>query len=71
MKTKCEAWQIKCKYCNCFFEYTNFKDNSIEYKCLYCNRNNQHKFDEKLKERCLNFLTMIIISLFYCCNPYE
>ena len=22
-----------------FFEYTSFKDNLIEYKCLYCNKN--------------------------------
>ena len=37
-----------------FFEYTNFEDNLIEYKCLCCNKNYQHKFDEKLKERFFN-----------------
>ena len=42
------------KYCDCFLEYTNFKDDLIEYKCLSCNKNYQHKFDEKLKERFFN-----------------
>ena len=37
-------------YCYCFLEYTNFKDDLIEYKCLCCNKNYLHKFDEKLKE---------------------
>ena len=53
------------------FEWTNFKDNLIEYKCLYCNKNYQHKFDKKLQEQFLihtNFLTMTIISLFYYCE---
>ena len=51
--------KIKCKHrhddcgitldvCNCFLEYTNFKDDLIEYKCLCCNKNYQQKFDEKL-----------------------
>ena len=43
---KCETCGIKYK----FFEYINFKDDLIEYKCLYCNNNYQQKFDEKLKE---------------------
>ena len=59
--------KIKCKYghndkkCetsyklfDCFLEYTNFKDDLIEYKCLCCNKNYQQKFDEKLKERFFN-----------------
>ena len=33
-----------------FFEYTNFKDDLIEYKCLCCNKDYQQKLDEKLKE---------------------
>ena len=41
-------------YCYCFLEYTNFKDNVIKYKCLSCNKNYQHKFNEKLKEKSLN-----------------
>ena len=48
---KCETCGIKYKYCNCFFEYTNFKGNLIEYKLLCCNKRYQHKFDKKLKER--------------------
>ena len=51
---KCETCRIKYKYCECFLEYTNFKDDLIEYKCLCCNKNYQQKFDEKLKERFFN-----------------
>ena len=47
---KCEANGIRYKYCNCFLEYAIFKDDLIEYECLCCNKNNQHKFDEILKE---------------------
>ena len=47
--------RIKCKFRhydkNCFLEYTNFKHDLIEYKCLCCIKNHQHKFDKKLKER--------------------
>ena len=35
---KCERCGIKYKYYNCFLEYTNFKGDSIEYKCLSCNK---------------------------------
>ena len=35
---KCETCGIKYKYCNCFIQYTNFKDDLIEYKCVYCNK---------------------------------
>ena len=31
---KYEPWGIKYKYCNCFYEHTNFKDDLTEYKCL-------------------------------------
>ena len=31
---KCETWRIKYKYCDCFLEYTNFKDDLTEYKCF-------------------------------------
>ena len=33
---KCEICRIKCKYCGCFLEYTNFKDDLTKYKCLCC-----------------------------------
>ena len=29
---------INYKYCDCFFQHTNFNDDLIEYKCLYCNK---------------------------------
>ena len=35
-------------------EYTNFKDDLKECKCLCCNKNYRRKFDEKLKERFFN-----------------
>ena len=41
-------------YCYCFLGYTNFKNDLIEYKCLSCNKDYQHKFDVKLKERFFN-----------------
>ena len=48
---KCEVYRSKYKYCDCILEYTNFKDDLIEYKCLCCNQNYQHKFDEKLTKQ--------------------
>ena len=71
MKKKCETCGIKFKHCDCFLKYTSFKDDLIEYKCLICNKNCHIKFDEKLQERFLihtNFLPMITISLYYCCE---
>ena len=35
---KCEPFRIKYKYCECFLEYTIFKDDLIKYKCLYDNK---------------------------------
>ena len=54
---KCETCGIKYKYCDCFLEYKNFIHGLIEYKCLCYNKNYQHKFDEKLKERFFNTYT--------------
>ena len=65
---KCETCGIKYKYYDCFLEYTNFKGDLIEYKCLCCNKNYKQKFDKKLRNDFLihtNFLKTIIISLFY------
>ena len=45
---KCETCRVRYKYCNCFLEYINFKDDLIEYKCLCCNKNYQQKIDEEL-----------------------
>ena len=51
---KREICRVKYKYCNCFPEYTNFRDDLIEYKCLCCSTFYQQKFEEKFKERFLN-----------------
>ena len=74
---KCETCRIKYKYCDCFVEYTNFKDHLIEYKCLCCSKDYQHKFDEKLKERFFNICKFsnhnnnIILLLRKGVYPYE
>ena len=47
---KCEAQAYRYKYCNSFLEYTDFKNDLIEYKCLRFSKNFQQKFDEKLKK---------------------
>ena len=51
---KFETCGITYEVCNCFLEYTNFKDELIEYKCFRCNKNYQQTFDEKLKELFFN-----------------
>ena len=51
---KCDTCRIKHKYHDCFLEYTDLKDDLIEYQCLCCNKNCQQKFDEKLKDRFFN-----------------
>ena len=38
---KCETCGTKYKFCDCFLEYTNFRDDLIEYKCLYYNKSYQ------------------------------
>ena len=45
---------MKYKYCNCFLENADFKDNLIQCKCSCLNKNYQRKFDEKLQERFFN-----------------
>ena len=51
---KCETCGTKYKYRDCFLEYTSFKDDLIEQKCLCCNKNYHRKFDQKLKEQFFN-----------------
>ena len=51
---ECETYGIKYKYCDYFLEYPNSGDDSTEYKCLYCNKSYQRKFDETLKEQFFN-----------------
>ena len=65
---KYETYRIKYNYCVCFIEYTNYKDDLIEYKRLCCNKNYKQKFDINLNEGFWNTqkFSKIIISLFYC-----
>ena len=68
---KRETFRVKCKYCDCFLEYTKFVNDLIEYKCLGCNKTYQQKFDENVKKQFLiqaNFLTMITIIKFHFCE---
>ena len=50
-KEQCETCGIKYKDCNSCLECTNAKDDLIEYKCLFCNKNYQKTFDENLKKQ--------------------
>ena len=54
MIKKCEICEIIYKYCDRFLEYKNFKDDLTKQKRLCCNKNYQHKVDEKSKERFFN-----------------
>ena len=49
---------IKYKKCECFLEYTNFKDNLVKHKCLFYDKNYQKKFHENLKKRGFNTYTI-------------
>ena len=59
---KCETCGIKHEDSECCLEYTNVKDDLIEYKCLRCNNIYHKKFDVIFKKDLLiqnNFLTRI------------
>ena len=72
---KCETCGIKYKYCGCFLEYRNFKDDLREYKCLNFNKSYQQKFSENLKERVFNTQeknkNKFILLLRKGVSPYE
>ena len=51
---KCEICGIKIKYCEYSLEYSNSRDDFIEYKCFCCNKNYHKMFDEKLNKRFSN-----------------
>ena len=75
---KCETCGFKYKYCVCFLEYTDFKDDLIEHKCLCCNKSYQQQSDKKLKERFFNTYNfsnndnnMFILLLRKGVYPYE
>ena len=46
----CETCGIKYKDCECFIEYTSFKDDFTEYKRLCYNKYYQKKFDGNVKK---------------------
>ena len=46
--------KIKCKDCDCFSEYENVNDKSMNYKCLSCDKNYSKEIDEYLKNRLKN-----------------
>ena len=50
---KCETCEIKYKYCICSLEYSNFKDNLIEYK-IFVVKNYQQMYDEMIKKQLFN-----------------
>ena len=41
--------KIKCKDCDCFFEYESVKDNLRKYKCLSFNKDYSNKLMKNLK----------------------
>ena len=47
---KCKKCGLKYKDCECYLEYANVKDDFLIYKCSFCNKNYQKKFDEDLKQ---------------------
>ena len=48
------------KYSGCFLKHASFKNDLIEYKYLYCNKNYKEKFNEKLKKQLFNTYTFSI-----------
>ena len=68
---KCKTCGIKYKYWDCFLEYTNVKDDLIEYKFRAVTKIiNTSLTKMKTKDFLIqtNFLTTTIRSLFYCCE---
>ena len=68
--------KIKCKDCDCFLEYESVKDNSINYKCLSCNKDYSNKIDEekrfkntfKFSKNDINKFILLLRKRIY---PYE
>ena len=70
--------ELNAKIVTVFLNTEILKDDLIEYKCLYCNKNYQQKFDEKLKEQFFNACKFsdhnnnkFILSLQKGVYPYE
>ena len=61
--------KIKCKDCDCFLEDESVEDNSINYKCFSCNKNDSNKTNEELKKSFKNtfkFSNKVSINLLCC-----
>ena len=58
--------KIRCKDCDCFFEYESDKDNLIKYKCLSCNKDYSNKNSKCDSKTHLSSLVMISINSFCC-----
>ena len=59
---KCKTCGITYQVCNCFLEFTNFKDDVTEYKCLCHSRNYQQSLVKSQRNNFLintNVLSMI------------
>ena len=54
-----------------FLKYTKLIDDLIEYRCLCCNKNYQHKFAGKLWKCCNHDNNKFNLSLQKCVYPYE
>ena len=73
-----EIHKIKCKDCDCFFEYESVKDNLIKDKCLSCNEDYSNKLDEKFEKQIKtafkfsdNDINKLILLLRKGVYPYE
>ena len=55
---KCETYGIKYKHCHCFLEYTNFKDDLMEYNVCVVTKIINTKFDEELQECFFNVASL-------------
>ena len=76
--TKWEICGIAYEVCDCFLEYTNFKDNLLECKCLCCNKNYQKQVWWKVKRAIFNIYKFsnsdnnkFILLLWKDIYPYE
>ena len=55
----CEICEIKYKDCDYFLQYTNFKDDLIDYKCLCCKKNLKKQFFNRYKFSINKFILML------------
>ena len=63
----CEICEIKYKDWDYFLQYTNFKGDLIDYKCLCCKKNLKKRFFNRYKFSINKFILMLWIGV----QPYE